>query len=243
MFRPLPENPNDNLLEETWANATYAARRAANPVAMLREMRRELLDQDQGEPFAIAASPMRLTGLGNAANRSGFGPATCRRVLKYLNKFTVAPKATLIASELLLEFGDCPEQSSYVLRDIARRKQTTFFLKADDLSAVAANWLDGKQLSVMFVALPRAIRSKAAVTPVTWMRGGADSETVAAQYDKFVEVTEYAFGIFLPWLLRLVQSLAPFSSLNAASYNWSELATQFENSRLVDEATIDEQEA
>ena len=29
-----------------------------------------------------------------------------------------------------------------------------------------------------------------------------DYEPIAGQYDKFVELTEYGFGGFLPWLLR-----------------------------------------
>jgi helicase len=239
----IPENPAEDVLEETWARSTYAAFRSSNPTAMLREVRAELLTVDQGEPFARAASPMLLTSLGAAANRSGFGPRTCRQILRRLSDLDVTASAEELASDLLIALGACDEQSNYLLRDIALKKRTKFFVKAEDLASIATGWLDGRELTEIFLSLPRAIKSKAVVTPLQWAQGKVDYEPVAAQYDKFVDVTEYAFGGFLPWLLRAISALAPFSSPAVVAFDWDELASRFEKSRLADAAIIDEMAA
>jgi helicase len=212
LLASIPENPDDDALEETWGEATYAAFRGSNPAVMLREVRAELLSTHQGEPFAWAASPMSLTPLGMAANHSGFGPRTCRQLLHHLSDLDVTVSAEELASDLLISFGACDEQSNYLLRDIALKKRTQFYVKAEDLAAIAAGWLEGRQLTAIFLALPRAIKSKARITPAQWAQGNVDYEPVAGQYDKFVELTEYAFGGFLPWLLRGVGALAPFGA-------------------------------
>jgi helicase len=236
----IPENPTEDALEETWASATYAAFRSSPPTAMLREFRAELLSSDQGEPFARAASPMKLTNLGMAANRSGFCPRTCRQILQYLPEIKLADSAESLASDLLVQFGACDEQSNYLLRDIVLKKRSTFYVKADDLLAMATGWLEGRQLMDIFIALPKAVASKAAVTPVQWAMGKADYEPVASQYDKFVDVTEYTFGGFLPWLLRAVGALAPFGPAEITGYDWNGLAMRFETSRVVDTSTIEQ---
>jgi ATP-dependent DNA helicase len=158
LLASIPENPDDAVLDETWAGATYAAFRSSNPAAMLRELRVDLLSTDQGEPFARAASPMSLTPLGMAANRSGFGPRTCRQLLRQLSSLDVTASAQELASDLLIAFGACDEQNNYLLRDIALMKRTQFYVKAEDLAAIATGWLEGHKLTEIFIALPRAIK-------------------------------------------------------------------------------------
>jgi helicase len=240
LLASIPENPDDETLCETWAGATYANFRSLNPGKMLLDAQAELLSTHYGEPFARAASPMSLTPLGMAANVSGFGPRTCRRLLHHFNNLDVTASAEELASDLLIAFGACDEQSNYLLRDIALRKRTKFYVKAEDLAAIAAGWLAGRQLTDIFLALPRAIKSKARITPAQWAKGSTDYEPVASQYDKFVELTEYAFGGFLPWLLRGVGALAPFGSSAVAAFDWGELASRFEKSLVVDLSTVDE---
>jgi helicase len=240
LLASIPENPNLDSLDETWAHATYAAFQSSNPVALLREARAELLSTEDGEPFAWAASPLQLTRLGMAANHTGFGARTCRQLLHYLTEVDVTLSAAEIASGLLTAFGACDEQSNYLLRDIALRKRTRFYVKAEDLISIAASWLEGRQLLDIFLALPRAVSSKAAISPLQWAQGRADYEPVASQYDKFVELSEYTFGGFLPWLLRAVGTLAPFGSAAATGLDWYELASRFENSRVADPTAIDQ---
>jgi helicase len=240
LLASIPENPDVDALEEAWGGATYAACRGSNPAGMLRELRAELLSTRHGDPFAQAASPMSLTPLGMAANHSGFGPRTCRQLLHHLSDIDTTASVELLASELLIAFGACDEQSNYLLRDIALKRRTQLYVKAEDLAAIARAWLEGRQLIDIFLALPRAVRSKARITPAQWAQGNTNYEPVAGQYDKFIELTEYAFGGFLPWLLRGVGALAPFGSPAVAAFDWGDLASRFETSRVIDLTTIDE---
>jgi helicase len=239
LLASIPENPHDDALEETWAGASYAAFRSSSPVAILREIRTEILRTDQGEPFARAASPMSLTPLGVAANLSGFGPHTCRQLLRHLIGLDVSAPPEELASNLLIAFGACDEQSNYLLRHIALKRRTQFFVKAEDLTSIAAGWLQGSPLTQIFLTLPRATKSKSRISPAEWVQGIAEYEPVASQYDKFVELTEYAFGGFLPWLLRGIGALASVSSGSVARFDWNDLALLFEASRVGDPATID----
>jgi hypothetical protein len=92
----------------------------------------------------------------------------------------------------------------------------------------------------IFTALPKAQASKGTVTPAQWARGGLENEHVAGQYDKFVDVTEYAFGGFLPWLLRAIKTLVPFSAVTVSQVDWDGLARRFETCRAVDATAIDQ---
>jgi helicase len=240
LLASIPENPNEDSLEKTWALATYAAFRSSPPISMTRELRNDLLRTDLGEPFARAASPLRLTALGLAANKSGFSPRTCRLLLQYLPSINLVASDATIAADLLLHFGACDEQSNYLLRAIAQKKRSTFYVKANDLPVIAAGWLEGSQLMEIFLALPKAKSSKAAITPSQWAVGKAEYEPVASQYDKFVDMTGYAFGGFLPWLLRAVGALAVFAPARVSEFNWTELGRRFETSRVTDTATIDQ---
>ena len=49
---------------------------------------------------------------------------------------------------------------------------------------------------------------------------------------------EYAFGGFIPWLLRALTALSEVAP-NTSDYFWTELAVRFETSRLIDEEAID----
>ncbi len=82
LLAAIPENPNDPNVEISLSQSLLAARSGAEPNLIFKELRDELLSTDEGEPFALAASPMWLTPLGKAANRTGFGPHTCRKMLK-----------------------------------------------------------------------------------------------------------------------------------------------------------------
>ena len=240
LLASVPENPEADSLDVLWAERSYAAHEGRTPLDLTRELRDELLGTEMGEPFAIAASPLRLTPLGAAANRTGFGPTTCRRILDLMSRCDLSFDHAEMASALLLELGASDEQGNYLLRKIARRARTQFYVKAEDLRFLAQGWLDGVPLTDLFVNLPKAKASRAAVHPQKWVNGESDYEAIAAQYDKFVDLVEYSFGGFLPWVLRAFAALAPFASTKAGMRDWSGLATLFENSRLADLESIDE---
>ena len=239
LMAAIPENPDDEAVEQSLSSSLYASYQGSLTNKLFEELRAELLSDADGKPFAKAASPMWLTELGQAANRTGFGPVTCRQMLSYLEYIPEDLDASGLGAELLRTFGNCEEQGSHVLDEVvAARKGSKLFVKDNDLSMLAREWLRGTPLIDIFVSLPKAGASKAAVSPRRWALGGGENEFVAAQYDKFVDLMEYAFGGFLPWILRAMASLSTVS-FQQTTYNWSELAIQFERCRVVDEETVD----
>jgi len=235
----IPENPDVSALEDAWSKSTYAAFASTYPVGLFQEIRNDVLSDAHGWQFAKAASPLHLTPLGVAANRTGFSPQTCRDIIMYLREGHIEGPVPEFCSQILVIFGNCSEQTNYILRDIAIKKRTTFYVKADDLVGLTEEWLKGTPLTEMFLTLPRAIKSRAAVSPLQWVRGEANHEPIAAQYDKFVEFVEYTFGSFLPWILRSIGTLAPFVQQSAADVSWNEIAKTFETARIVDDIAFD----
>lgn len=239
LLASIPENPNADRVDQELAAATYAARIGSSPAVALASIRAELLDTSQGEPFAMAASPMWLTDLGHAANSTGFSARTCRQMMQFIRTASVKPSSEL-AADVLDQFGLIAEQSSYVLRDIAARKTTQFYVKADDLAFIAAHWLSAAPFLEVFTALPRARRSKAQVTPAQWAAGEAEYERVASQYDKFVDLMEYAFGNYLPWVFRAFAQLAPHVDRDTPMPDWAAIEDEFNTARDPDGLSIDD---
>ena len=92
----------------------------------------------------------------------------------------------------------------------------------------------------MFEQLPKAQQSGGKVKPEQWVRGESESDYVAAQFDKFVELAEYTFAIYLPWILRACQGLSSiFPDKPASQINWSAIADKFETARVADLEAID----
>src|ERR1700744_5764792 len=65
LLAAIPEHPECERLDDLLAGALYASRTGAHETtrSVLLRARRELLDTSAGEPFAEAASPMKLTDL------------------------------------------------------------------------------------------------------------------------------------------------------------------------------------
>ncbi|MBB3859003.1 helicase [Novosphingobium hassiacum] len=231
LMAAIPENPDDDAIEVSLSLALYASQHGASSLKIFEDIRAELLSDELGEPFARAASPMWLTHLGQAANRTGFGPGTCRKIISDMPAVKDGLTNSQVAAALLKNFGVCQEQNNYILKEVVTgRKSSKLFVKMHDLEMLGEGWLNGSLLTDIFVTLPKAQQSKAAIPPLLWAAGEADSEFVAAQYDKFVELMEYAFGAFLPWLLRAIATLSSVVR-EIPQYPWNEMADLFENCR------------
>ncbi len=238
LIASIPENPTVDPLDQVFANTMYAAIRGTPPSAMMALIRAELLDDRAGEPFAKAASPMRLTPLGLSANRTGFGVRTVRKMLAYLAEVEMTEPSKL-SSDILLRFGSVSEQSNYLLRDIADATRTQFYVKAADLEQLAQLWLASTSYIEIFLALPRAIRSQAQVTPALWATG-VEYDRTASQYDKLVDLLDYAFGSYLPWIFRAFEELTPHVERANPMPNWKGLSEQYVAARQIDEAAQDQ---
>lgn len=236
LLAAIPENPSDQFVEKTFADQLYAAFNGRSPGKLLTAIREELLSTKEGEPFAVTASPMKLTPLGEAANRTGFSPNTCRRIVRFLE--TSEFSASWIP-RFLVALGDCPEQSNPALRDIASGNTTRFYVKRDDIEILNIGWLSNAPLPELFANLPKAKNSKAQVHPDNWIQGKAESDAVAAQYDKFIEFMEQSFGGFVPWILRAGEQLSAIVSGDAKSWPWQSWIEAYETARTLDLAVAE----
>src|SRR5262249_7325192 len=86
LLAAIPENPDTMDLDVRLASHMFGVGSDARIAGrFLREAREVATESEEDEePFAIAASPLRLTELGIAANATGFSPSSCRRILRVL---------------------------------------------------------------------------------------------------------------------------------------------------------------
>lgn len=174
-----------------------------------------LLDPFQpGGAFAVANSPVRLTPLGAAANRSGFSPATCRHMTSFLGAAQFHEGVALY-EKLLKHFYDIPEQNDDNLRKILSGANHKNVVKASNLQKMLSGVLERKDLREVFESIrPRASK--------------AQPDYVERQFEGFAQLVESVVGHFLPWLLRGLHTLAPFGSPVASQVSWSAMARDIE---------------
>ena len=241
LMAAVSENPDEEWLEKAFAKSMYDT--FSNPkkdgAAILQESREYLLDSSAGEPFARAASPIKLTDLGIAANATGLSPQSCRRLLEVICHPSRPEDEIELATVILMSLGTIIEQSNRKLRDISSaRKGAKTYVKKGDIQTLVNGWLSGSPLHEMFANLPAAKTSKAAVKPADWVVGnvgaGANTEPVESQFDSFMDFMEHTFAIFLPWMLRGCGHMSQFGSDWAGQVDWSGLARRFEDARIPD---------
>ncbi|MBA5637396.1 DEAD/DEAH box helicase [Duganella sp. LX20W] len=199
------------------AGASYAGKTdgADNVRRILSETVISILDDKQaGGAMAVMNSPIRLTEFGQAANLSGFSPATCRLMVQFLLENTFKSDEALY-SELLKRFNNVSEQSDETLRKIFSGLAHKNVLKADNLEEMLRNLLLGMDLRTVFESL----RSKTS---------RAQPDTVETWFEDFVSFINGVVGNFLPWILRGLAKLSEYGSEEARATNWSEMAKKVE---------------
>jgi helicase len=214
----IPENPDDDQLASTIASHAYAAStgHGAEIKDYCKEIVATLVSANDGEPFAITASPLQLTELGRAANRSGFSPYTCRVILDFLQKPKKDRDVHEFLARVLSTFCTVPEQTDMYLRKVFINKTQRGFVKLDDLATIIFGWTERKELYEIFRELP------------TFERSSANDETREREFDKFVQLAEAAIGNFLPWFLRACSQLSSFGAPWAKSFDWLGLSETLE---------------
>ena len=243
LLASIPEHPTVLNVDQALADHLYSrySGTAANDV--LLEARNELLDSSYGEPFAKAASPMYLTGLGKSANQTGLSAGSCRVILSYLSEMTDSKSIEELSADIIELCGDLPEQGNKILEKLATGSLKRAYMDASDIRTMCAAWMNKTPIEKVFLDLPKAKNSKSAIKPSAWA-DGQSSEFVDAQFDKFTEIMEYTFGFFLPWMLRAFGHLAASSSSYAALLtDWPGMAQAMEDARAAQGDVLDQLDA
>jgi helicase len=227
----IPENPNDDSLIESFVASSYAAHRtggAARAADIVGRIGRFVLDPAHG-PFATAASPMRLTALGEAANLSGFSPSSCRAILLILDRLDAPATEADLAASLLSTLADLPEQTNRSLKQVVEKPSSRFCVKPADFASVVAARLLGSSRAATFVALPFVLRSTRSVPISDWSQGRDNTDAWGADFDKFDEFMAQAIESFLPWVLRACGRLQAHSRQEwTHTFAWDDLAGRLE---------------
>ena len=240
LIAAIREFPAVDAIEEQFSSQLYASYRGHDAIEIFKQARADILDDSAGEPFARAASPMQLTTLGRAANLTGLSTRSVRQLMKFLSTLPKGLDLDALAGRLTRTAGVFPEQSNMTLAKLAAGTLKRSYMSATDLNSLCAQWRRGDPFEKMFVGLPKARTSTSKVSPNDWAEGLRESEYVSGQYDKFIEVVEYTFGVFLPWMLRACNTLSPMvNNPIAQAQDWLRDAAELENARLTDLEAID----
>ena len=173
---------------------------------------REILDGSEGQPLAIAASPVRLTPFGEAANSGGLSPATARKLRKTLGELSdLGPSRDdfiTISIELLKSLADVAEQGeTQTFERAVANPRSRPVVKLDELELVLHLWLAGASYETIFAELPANRQSKRRPGLQTWLQGVSEDSTWTDQFAKFYDFMSNCVEFFLPWILKSCASL------------------------------------
>ena len=228
LLAAIPENPDveDLMLsfrERSFAHLTDDAGMASERITLAYH---EILDGTDGQPLAVAASPVRLTPFGEAATAAGLSPSTARRLRATLGQFSEpgSSREDLIAISVALLKGlaDVPEQRNIDLRKAVASSRNRPVVRLDDLERVLDLWLAGESIDTIFAALPANQRSRRTPALQTWLSGFAGESTWTEQFAKFYDFMSNCVEFFLPWVLRAAR---PFTEVDGQPERpWTEWA-------------------
>jgi helicase len=216
----IPENPDSHDLARYFAGAMLSGKSPARgPVVMETVARIEaaLLDPTDGA-FAAAASPLRLTPLGEAANTTGFSPNSCRRIVKFLRNRDNSGDLVAVSAKLLRNLGTLPEQTNGGLKKVLTAKSSRFCVKPEDFDSLIELWLQGTSREGMFASLPYVQRSSIKPAIEDWLRGSKGNSGWDPVYDNFTDFISSVVEGFLPWLMRSCRRLSSYVG------GWAEMA-------------------
>jgi hypothetical protein len=152
--------------------------------------------------------------------RTGFSPASCRRIVAALQDLDEPETLPGLAAELLRRLGTLPEQRHAGVRKELVGKDNRFRVKSSDWDGVLEAWLRGESYESIFADLPSCGRSKITPAIEEWL-GGLDYPTKwDPEFEKFVEVMRDAVESFLPWLCRACGNLAGHAGGWAVDWDW-----------------------
>ena len=251
LLAAIGENPDVEDLASSFrihsfAHQTDGADSAAQRIDLAYQ---EILDEADGQPLAIAASPVQLTPFGEAANRGGLSPGTARNLRSALGEITErgSSRTDLVAISvtLLKSLAGVPEQGNPDLRKAVANPKSLPVVRLDELELVLDLWLAGKSFETIFAALPANRRSRRQPGLQEWLQGISEDSTWTDQFAKFYDFMSNCVEFFLPWILRASRPLAEIYGQQERP--WSEWARFVElgvdstwGSFLIDEGAITE---
>ena len=214
LLAAISENPNVGDLASSFGELSFAKQTDDANVAMERIgiAYREILDGSEGQPLAVAASPVRLTPFGEAANSGGLSPATARRLRKTLSEVSYrgSSREDLIAISvaLLVSLAGVAEQGNTDLRKAVANPKSRRVVRLDELEMVLDLWLAGESIETIFALLPANRRSKRRPGLQTWLQGVTEDSTWTDQFANFYDFMNNCVWFFLPWAFRAARPLA-----------------------------------
>ncbi|WP_313633850.1 DEAD/DEAH box helicase [Massilia timonae] len=219
----IAENPNDDDIVSSLVSSTYSTASGNKEIILgvVKEALSQVLnDKEPGGPFAVRNSPIRLTEIGIAANRSGFSPKTCRTILQFLNEEDFPSSTPDLIAKVLLYFSLIPEQQDHYLRKVCTEPKQRSFLKSSDLSEVLRKNLGGHPIREIFEELPARIKSN------------ASDDYIEKEFDKFSQATESVIPTFASWILRGISMMSSFSVwADTPQPDWINIARSWDNLR------------
>ena len=139
LLAAIAENPNVDNLSSLFHSHCFAFYTPQKDLAALvvESAQEEILDSDDGQPLAIAASPIQLTPFGVAANRGGLSPKTARILRNTLASLTEQEPSLQnlvnVSVTLLEALANTPEQTNSDLRKAVESPKNRPVVRRKDL--------------------------------------------------------------------------------------------------------------
>ena len=208
LLAAIPENPCLDNLASSFYELSFAGQTesAGTSEARVDAAFQEILDDSDGQPLAIAASPATLTPFGRAASSSGLSPRTAKILRTALDEISdqgVSRDALIgIGVALLKSLGNVDEQTNPDLRKAVANPRSRPIVRLDALEMVLDSWLSGKSYEAIFPELPSNQRSRRRPALREWLAGVPEDSTWIEEFAKFHDFMSDCIEFFLPWILR-----------------------------------------
>ncbi len=215
LLAAIAENPAMDNLAHSFHTLSFAYQTSDRAVAAERISiaHSQILDESDGQPLAVAASPIQLTAFGEAANSGGLSPTTAKRLRAALRELVHLGSSREdfieVSVGLLKSLGDVPEQSNPDLRRGVTKPNSRPVVRMDELAVALRLWASGKSFEEIFAELPSKRRSRRSIELDMWLRGTPEESTWIEDFTKFHDfMTNCVVEYFLPWVLRAARPLA-----------------------------------
>jgi helicase len=221
----ITENPASEDLVREFADCTFAAKRLKDRRGLysIVDSVRNVLLSETDAPIARVASPIRLTDFGVSANKTGFSPQTCRRILSFLrSRESLGADNFELMNDLLVYHSAVSEQTNENFRKVVQSSTSKFRVKPSDLRSILSKWLQGDSHQAIFLSLPKVVESKSKVPISSWGHTGASSWD--SEFDKFMDFCSTVLENFLPWILRACAWISTEAPGWASSVDWRTIA-------------------